>query len=63
MYHRIWVVPEGVGDLVEQRARRVEQLDQRLGVVAERIVVDDRGEPLQRAPCAQSVDATLDRGI
>ena len=47
------VAPEGVGDLVEQGAGRVEQLDQRLGVVAERVVVDDRGEALQRAAGAQ----------
>ena len=43
------VAAERVGDLVEQGARRVEQLDQRLGVVAEGVVVDDGGEALERA--------------
>ena len=40
------MVPERGGDLVEQGAGRVEELDQRLGVVTERVVVDDRREPL-----------------
>ena len=39
-----------------------EQLDQRLGVVAERRVVDDGGEAAQRALGAQPVHAALDRG-
>ena len=46
---------------VEQRARRVEQLDQRLGVVAERGVVDDGREPAQRPARPEPVDAALDR--
>ena len=50
-----------VGDLVEQGARGVEQLDQRLGVIAQGGVVEDRGEALERAPAAQAVDAALDR--
>ena len=42
-------------------AGREEELDERLGRAAERVVVDDRGEAAQRAARAQAVDAALDR--
>ena len=54
--------PECLGDLLEQGAGGVEQLDQGLGAVAEGGVIDDGGEPPQRAAGAKLVDAALDRG-
>ena len=48
-------------DLLEQGPGREEQLDQRLGLIAQRRVIDDGGEAAQRPARAEAVDAPLDR--
>ncbi len=52
---------ERLSDGVKQRARGEEQLDQGLGLIAERGVIDDRREAPQRAARAQLVDPPFDR--
>ena len=56
------VAGEPAGDLVEKRARGVEELDERFGVGAERRVVDERREALQGARLAQPVHPPFDGG-
>jgi hypothetical protein len=54
------VALERPGHLGQLSAGGVEQLDERLGRVAHRGVVDDGGEAAQRAVAAQAIDASLD---
>ena len=60
-FDHLRVGAERLGHLVEQRPRGEEQLDQGLGQLAQRGVVDDGGEPPEYALSAQPVNAALDR--
>src|SRR5258708_3686618 len=48
--------------LIKQRPWGEEELDQGLGSVAERGVVDDGGKALERADIAQAIDPAFDGG-
>jgi hypothetical protein len=56
------VALERTRHLIEQGSGGEEELDQCLGAVAERRMVDDGSEALERAALAQAVDAALDGG-